>query len=240
MLTAQSLNKRIGKRRVLSDVSLTITPGETVAILGPSGSGKTTLLRLLLGLDTPDGGSIGWSDLQFSSDTTIHVPTEERRFGLVFQEAALFPHLNVAQNIAFGLRALPARETSHRVTALAEQLGICDLLKREVAHLSGGERQRVALARSLAPEPRALFLDEPFSSVDRLTRQALLTTLRSLFANGKTAVALVTHDARDAQELAHRVVLLHEGAVAQSGTMNDLLEHPATDWVRNFLNSGLA
>jgi ABC-type Fe3+/spermidine/putrescine transport system ATPase subunit len=240
MLTAQSINKRIGKRTVLNEISLSIAPGETVAILGPSGSGKTTLLRLLLGLDPADGGTISWDTTELSRGSTVTVPTEQRQFGLVFQDAALFPHLNVRRNIAFGLQGIPQEEQERRIAAIADQVGITELLRREVNSLSGGERQRVALARSLVPEPRALFLDEPFSSVDRLTRHQLLTTLRSVFSNRKTAVALVTHDARDAQELAHRVILLSEGRIAQSGTMNELIERPASEWVRNFIATGLA
>lgn len=240
MLEAHNIRKTIDGKAVLHEVSLRVTPGQTLAILGPSGSGKTSLLRALLGLEAPDAGTVLWDGKTLSNNKQILVRPEQRSFGLVFQDAALFPHLNVRENIAFGLHHLSAQQRRNQIEEWIFRLGLKDIDRRDVNTLSGGERQKVALARTLATQPRAILLDEPFSAVDRLGRLSLIESLQTLFKETRVAACLVTHDARDALELAHELLMLRQGKVVRQGPVSKVIENPGDEWVHAFLECGVA
>lgn len=240
LLSLKEINKAFGQKPVLSQVSLDIDEGEVVVLLGPSGCGKTTLLRIIAGLEKPDAGSLllAGKDL---SETAVH----QRGFGLVFQEYALFPHKNVFQNVAFGLRMLNWEQAriNLRVQQVLEVVGLSGFDQRAVHELSGGERQRVALARSLTPAPRLLLLDEPLGALDRALRERLMIELRAILKNtaellgrseGITAI-YVTHDQAEAFAIADRVVVMNHGRVEQSGTPMELYQQPLTSFVARFL-----
>ena len=205
---------------------------KTLSVLGPSGCGKTTLLRVIAGLQTPDSGRI-----VLDGDDLAGMPTHQRGIGLMFQDNALFPHRDVAGNIAFGLRmsSLPRAEIPQHVRGLLELVGLPGAEKRAVQTLSGGEQQRVALARALAPKPRVLLLDEPLGSLDGPLRERLLSDLRDLFAALQLTVVYVTHDAGEAFALGHAVAVMRAGKVVQKATPDDLWRQPADDWVARFL-----
>ncbi len=220
----------------LKGVSLDIQPGELVALLGPSGSGKTTLLRLIAGLDPLDGGRITFDGVDGDALTL-----RERRIGMVFQSYALFRHLTVADNVAFGLRARPrgerppAAEIQRRVGDLLALVQLSGLESRFPSQLSGGQRQRVALARALAIEPRVLLLDEPFGALDAKVRKDLRAWLRELHGRTGHTTVFVTHDQDEALELADRVAILNHGQIEQVGTPDAVYDHPATPFVCSFL-----
>jgi ABC-type Fe3+/spermidine/putrescine transport system ATPase subunit len=239
MLEVNSVSLNLGGRDLLADVSFSLGSGERLALLGPSGCGKTTLLRLIMGFLAPTTGSLSWRDTRLSSPGRIVVPTEQRHFGMVFQEAALFPHLNVEENVAFGLNRLDRTSRRARTKEWLERLGLDSLRRRPVQGLSGGERQRVALARALAAAPELLLFDEPFSNLDRLIRQELLVELRRVLDETHTTSILVTHDVRDAVDLGYDLLLVAEGRVQQRGSVADTLAKPASDWVRRFLECGI-
>ena len=230
------VTKSHGALPVLKNVDLTIAPGELVALLGPSGSGKTTLLRIIAGLDAADAGSVflGGQDA-----STLRI--QERRAGFVFQSYALFRHMSVAQNIAYGLTVRPRgarpakREIARRVDDLLAMMQLEGLGERRPAQLSGGQRQRVALARALAIEPRVLLLDEPFGALDAKVRKDLRQWLRAIHDRTRLTTVFVTHDQAEAMELADRVAILNGGVIEQVGTPGDILAHPATPFVRGFL-----
>jgi iron(III) transport system ATP-binding protein len=202
MLRTESIIFQRGKRLLLNNIAFAVEPGKCLAILGPSGSGKSTLLRILAGLIPPQNGKVLWQNTLLSENKNVLIPPEKRAFGMVFQNSALFPHLNVFHNVAFGLRRLPSAKQSEIVHEWLAKLNITHLATRGVTNLSGGEKQRVALARALAPQPRALLLDEPFSSVDRMARSELLALLKRVLPEAQTATVLVTHDSQDVAELA--------------------------------------
>jgi len=234
-LVLEAISKRFGAQTVLADVSLDLAEGEVVALLGPSGSGKTTLLRILAGFERADSGSIRLGDERVDG-----LPAERRGFGMVFQHYALFPHLSVGGNVAFGLetRRLGKAEIAARVAAALEQVDLAGFEKRSVGELSGGQQQRVALARALAPEPRVLLLDEPLSNLDptlrERTRRELARRLREI---GITTV-LVTHEQEEAFELGERVALLGDGRLRQIGTPRELYRRPADPFVAGFVGRG--
>lgn len=231
-LSLIDLHKSYGALRALDGVTFEVGEGEVLAVLGPSGSGKSTLLAVIAGLERPERGEIRWK-----GESLAGVPPHRRGFGLMFQDYALFPHMNVGQNVAFGLRmsGLPEPAIRERVTEMLALVGLPDFEARQVSTLSGGEQQRVALARSLAPQPRLLMLDEPLASVDRTLRERLTGELRRLLKNlGQTAL-YVTHDQEEAFALADRVVLLRAGKVEQVGAPQDLYRHPASLFVARFL-----
>jgi sulfate transport system ATP-binding protein len=238
-LEIDGVTKRFGTVEAVRDVSLTVQPGEFMALLGPSGSGKTTLLRVIGGLDLPDAGS-----LRFDGQDLTHVPARERRVGFVFQHYALFRHMTVAQNIAFGLDVRPAakrparKEIARRVEALLARMQLDGLGKRYPAQLSGGQRQRVALARALAIEPRILLLDEPFGALDAKVRKDLRQWLRALHDETKLTTIMVTHDQDEALALADRVAVMNEGQIEQVGPPDVLRSKPASPFVRDFLSEG--
>jgi len=216
----------------LSDVSFSVEEGEIACLLGPSGCGKTTLLRLIAGLEMLDGGRI----LLDGADVSA-VPPHRRGFGLMFQEYALFPHKDVWGNVAFGLRMQgEEREaTAARVAEALALVGLAGFERRDVNQLSGGERQRVALARSLAPRPRLLMLDEPLGALDRSLRERLLDELPDILHRAGATAITVTHDQEEAFALADRVVLMRAGRMIQTGAPEEVYRRPASAWVARFL-----
>jgi len=230
------VSKQFGNFRALDDVSLDIAAGELVALLGPSGCGKTTLLRIIAGLESADAGAILFS----GADTTgVHV--RERQVGFVFQHYALFRHMTVADNVAFGLRVKPRRQRppeaqiKAKVRELLELVQLDWLADRYPAQLSGGQRQRIALARALAVEPKVLLLDEPFGALDAKVRKQLRRWLRRLHDELHVTSIFVTHDQEEALEVADRVVVMNHGRIEQVGAPQQVWEHPATPFVYGFL-----
>ena len=214
------------------DISVEVSAGEVIGVLGSSGSGKTTLLRVIAGLHAVSDGSIILDGVDITT-----TPTHLRGIGLMFQEHALFPHLNVSDNVAFGLRMakVPNPDRSIRVTEVLELVGLAGFGARDVASLSGGERQRVALARTLAPSPRLLLLDEPMGSLDRVLRDRLVRELRELIVDLGLTALYVTHDRSEAFALADRIAVLDEGRVVQFDTPGVLDASPATEHVSRLL-----
>lgn len=232
MLSVEELDVRLGGNHILREVSLTVSDGDTVAVLGPSGSGKSTLLRAIAGLVPIESGSIRWD----GRDVTA-VPTHLRGFGLMFQGYALFPHMDVAGNVGFGLRmaGAPSAQMATVVESALDWVGLAGFGDRSIADLSGGEKQRVALARTLAPEPALVMLDEPLGALDRSLRERLLVETRSILRERGVTALVVTHDREEAAALSHRLALMREGAIVQSGTLDQILADPADEWVREFL-----
>jgi sulfate transport system ATP-binding protein len=237
-IEVRGLRKSFGQFVVLKDVSLSVASGELVALLGPSGSGKTTLLRIIAGLEAPDAGSV----LLEGEDATAR-NARERRVGFVFQHYALFRHMSVFENVAFGLRVRPRSdrpdegEIGRRVRELLELVQLDFMANRRPSELSGGQRQRVALARALAVEPKVLLLDEPFGALDAKVRQELRRWLRRLHDDIHLTSVFVTHDQEEALELADRVAVMNHGAIEQEGTPEDVVERPATPFVISFLGT---
>jgi sulfate/thiosulfate transport system ATP-binding protein len=234
----ENISKRFGSFTALGNVDLSIPSGELVALLGPSGSGKTTLLRIIAGLETPDSGRI----LFDGADTTqSHV--RERKVGFVFQHYALFKHMTVFDNVAFGLNVRPKGmrpakgEISAKVMELLRLVQLEGMAKRYPAQLSGGQRQRIALARALAVEPQVLLLDEPFGALDAQVRTELRRWLRKLHDEIHVTSVFVTHDQEEALEVADRIVVMNKGRIEQSGTPDQVYEHPANPFVLNFLGN---
>jgi sulfate/thiosulfate transport system ATP-binding protein len=232
----RGVSKRFGAFAALEDVDLSINPGELIALLGPSGSGKTTLLRIIAGIESPDRGSI-----HFSGEDHTRVPAQHRRIGFVFQHYALFKHMRVRDNVAFGLRVRPRavrpdeRAIRSRVEELLELVQIAPLADRYPSQLSGGQRQRVALARALAVEPRVLLLDEPFGALDAKVRADLRAWLRRLHDQMGVTTVLVTHDQEEAMELADRLIVMRAGRVEQTGTPDEVYRAPRTAFVCDFM-----
>jgi spermidine/putrescine transport system ATP-binding protein len=235
MLEVVDIYKTYEGAPLLSGVSFAVAAGETVCLLGPSGSGKSTLLRIIAGLETPERGTVRWAGQDLSA-----LPAHRRDFGLVFQDYALFPHLSVAENVAFGLKmkGLPRPEVNRRTAEGLARVGLEGLAGRRVAELSGGEQQRVALARALVPGPRLLMFDEPLAALDRALRQELLAELRLILRASGVPALYVTHDQEEAFSLADRLLLLHDGGILQHGTPAEVAARPASAWVAGFLGLG--
>ncbi|GAA4430467.1 ABC transporter ATP-binding protein [Actinokineospora soli] len=228
MLSVAGLTVRYGPVTAVSDVDLTVGDGEVVALLGPSGCGKTTLLRAIAGLE-PAAGAVRWDGADLAG-----VPVHRRGFGLVFQDGQLFPHRDVAGNVAFGLR-MRGERAPERVAELLAMVGLADYGPRRVSSLSGGEAQRVAIARALAPRPRLLLLDEPLSALDRSLREQLALDLSTLLRSTGTTALVVTHDHDEAFTLADRVALMRAGRISQVGKPGDVWRHPVDELTARFL-----
>jgi len=231
-ITALNVTKRFGTTTVLDDVSVTAESGELVALLGPSGSGKTTLLRIIAGLEVPDAGSVKFLDDDITSATA-----RDRNVGFVFQHYALFKHMTVYENVAFGLRVRrwDAPRVEGRVRELLRLVRLDEMADRYPAQLSGGQRQRIALIRALAPEPKVVLLDEPFGALDAKVRDELRGWLRRFHDEYHVTSIFVTHDQDEAFEVADRIVVMNHGRVEQTGTPAEVFEHPATAFVMDFL-----
>jgi len=228
----RGLAKTYGGLLVLGGFDLTVRRGEILVLLGPSGCGKTTVLRLIAGLEVPDAGTIE-VDGQAVSGPGVMVPPERRRVGMVFQEYALFPHLTVAQNIAYGLTR--GTEDPSRVTELLEVVGLRGLEDRMAYELSGGQQQRVALARAMAREPLVVLLDEPFSNLDADLRQQLREEMREILQRTHTTAVFVTHDQEEALQIGDQVAVLNRGSVEQIGTPEEIYQQPRTRFIATFL-----
>jgi sulfate/thiosulfate transport system ATP-binding protein len=237
-IEVQGITKKFGQFSALSQVNLEIPSGELVALLGPSGSGKTTLLRIIAGLEFAD-----WGSVRFDGDDISGRTARERRVGFVFQHYALFRHMTVFDNIAFGLRVRPRklRPSNARIRAKVEELlkliQLEKLAQRYPSQLSGGQRQRVALARALAVEPSVLLLDEPFGALDAKVRVELRRWLRQLHDEIHITSVFVTHDQEEALEVADKVVVMNEGRIEQIGSPDEVYHHPATPFVYRFLGN---
>ena len=228
----RDLHKSFGEVQAVKGVSFGVRPGEIVALLGPSGCGKSTVLALTAGLEKPDQGEVLWDGAPLRD-----VPPDRRGFGLMFQDYALFPHMDVFDNVAFGLRMqnIPPEQVQERVREALAYAGLGGFEKRDVNVLSGGEQQRVALARSLAPQPKLLMLDEPLGSLDRALRERLLGEMGAILRGmGQTAI-YVTHDQEEAFALADRVVVMNQGVVEQVGTPQAIYREPGSRFIARFL-----
>jgi ABC-type Fe3+/spermidine/putrescine transport system ATPase subunit len=232
LLEVRSIYKSYGDTLVLKEVSFHVDEGEIVCLLGPSGCGKTTLLRIIAGLEAAEAGEVIYQDRPLAE-----VPVHRRGFGLMFQDYALFPHKDVAANVAFGLRmqSQAAAQIDDRVSEMLALVGLQGYEGRRVYDLSGGEQQRVALARSLAPGPRLLMLDEPLGSLDRALREELMNELRSILKEVGVTAIYVTHDQQEAFALADRVIIMRQGCIVQRGTPQAVYRQPASSWVSRFL-----
>ena len=235
MLELTDIHKSYEGKPLLNGISIAVSAGETVCLLGPSGSGKSTLLRIIAGLEIPDQGRVCWD-----GDDLASVPVHRRGFGLVFQDYALFPHMDVTGNVSFGLKMqnLAGAEINLRVAEILATVNLSGFGSRQVTDLSGGEQQRVALARALAPHPRLLMFDEPLGALDRNLREQLMGELRRiLHASGVPAI-YVTHDQEEAFTLAGRVLLLHDGLIVRSGSPEQVWSDPGSVWAAQFLDAG--
>ncbi|MCZ4282630.1 ABC transporter ATP-binding protein [Kiloniella laminariae] len=232
-LSLENVSHNFGNLAAVNDVSLSIEAGEFVCLLGPSGCGKTTALRIAAGLEMLQSGRVSMAG-KVVSDGKVDLPPEERSVGLVFQDYALFPHLSVGKNVAFGLKHLGRAERRTRVLETLDQVGMADYLDAYPHTLSGGQQQRVALARAIAPRPRVVLLDEPFSGLDvRLRNQIRDETVRVLKENG-AATLMVTHDPEEAMFMADRIAIMRDGRIVQAGPPFELYSRPADSFVAHF------
>jgi ABC-type Fe3+/spermidine/putrescine transport system ATPase subunit len=232
MLEVRGVSKSFSGKPALRSVTFDVAQGDILCLLGPSGCGKTTLLRIIAGLETADSGQI-----KLAGETLDGVPVHQRGLGLMFQEYALFPHKNVFGNVAFGLRMarLPRPEIERRVDEALALVGLNGFAQRSVHELSGGEQQRVALARSLAPRPRLLMLDEPLGSLDRALRERLMNELRQILKEVGLTALYVTHDQSEAFALGDRVAIMQKGCIEQIGSPQMVFQQPASPFVARFL-----
>ncbi len=235
-IEVRNLNKRFGKTVVCDNLNLDIPSGELVALLGPSGSGKTSLLRIIAGLEVPDSGHV-----LFHGEDTTGTDVRERNVGFVFQHYALFGHMTIFENVAFGLRVRPKatrpgeKEIRSKVNELLKLVQLDWIADRYPHQLSGGQRQRIALARALAVEPKVLLLDEPFGALDAKVRKELRRWLRRLHDEVHVTSVFVTHDQEEAMEVADRVVVMNHGRIEQDGPPDEVYDHPKTPFVLQFL-----
>ncbi len=235
MLEVHHIFKTYEGKPLLNDISFTVAEGETICLLGASGSGKSTLLRIIAGLEEPDAGFVSFDGIDLTP-----VPPHLRDFGLVFQDYALFPHLDVNENVAFGLkmRRLPPAEVVERVTSSLKMVNLTGFEERQVTELSGGEQQRIALARALATRPRLLMFDEPLGALDRTLREVLLDELRAILRRTNIPAIYVTHDQEEAFTIADRVLILHDGEIVRAGAPADVWANPGSVFVAGFLGLG--
>ena len=231
MLDVQGIEKQYERQPLLCGLSFAVGQDETVCLLGPSGGGKSTILRIIAGLESAEAGRVLWDGQDITRE-----PAHLREFGLMFQDYALFPHLNVFENIAFGLRSkrLPSADVEMKVDRVLEMVGLGGFEQRSVIELSGGEKQRVAFARAVAPDPKLLMLDEPMGSLDRALREQLLKDLRDLLNKTDIPVVYVTHDQEEAFSIADRILILHNGRIVQSGPPASVYSRPQDLWIAAF------
>lgn len=231
-LTISNLRKSFGTFDALKDISISATDGEFICLLGGSGCGKTTILRLIAGLETHDDGQI-----LLGSDDLTAIPCHKRNIGMVFQSLALFPHLNVGDNVAYGMRlaGFPAAKITSEVSRLLNLVGLSGLMDRSVAALSGGQQQRVAIARALALQPQVFLMDEPFSALDAALRDQMQEEIKRIQRDLGITTFFVTHDQREAMALADRIVVMNDGKIEQAASPEELYTRPATRFVAEFI-----
>ncbi len=230
MLQLQHVKKSYDKTPVLKDISLDIRDGEIVSILGPSGCGKTTLLNLILGITDADSGSI-----LFDGKDITREPMEKRGFNIVFQDYALFPNLNVYQNITYGLRNKPEISTREEVDELVELLGLEEHLRKRIDQLSGGQKQRVALARTMVMKPKILLLDEPLSALDGVIKESIKERIKTIAKEYHLTTIIVTHDPEEALTLSDRVLIVNEGMISQYDKPCEIIHKPKNNFVKAFI-----
>ena len=230
MLELKHIKKSFDGVNVLKNINLQIEDGEIVSILGPSGCGKTTLLNIILGLTQADAG-----ELIFQGEDILNVPMEERGFNIVFQDYALFPNLNVKQNVTYGLRNNKNIVTVEEVNGLINLLGLKDHLDKKIEQLSGGQKQRVALARTMVMKPKILLLDEPLSALDGVIKESIKDKIKEIAREYHLTTIIVTHDPEAALTLSDKVVIMNQGTIAQYGRPEDIINTPEEDFVKNFI-----
>ena len=234
-LTFEAVERNFGERRALRGVSLDIAPGEVIGVLGPSGCGKTTLLRIAAGIERPSAGRVLLDGGEVAGPTRF-VPAERRKVGLVFQDFALFPHLTIIDNVAFGLKQLPRPEALRTARSVLERVGLAHLAAAFPMTLSGGEQQRVAIARAIAPRPGVLLMDEPFSGLDVELRAAIQDEMQALFDETGATGMIVTHDPREAMRFGHRIAVLRAGLIVQAGVPEELYRRPGDLFVARLMS----
>lgn len=230
MLRLENLKKVYDGVTILDHINLDIEDGEIVSILGPSGCGKTTLLNLILGIAEADGGSI-----YYNGEDITAVPMEKRGFNIVFQDYALFPNLNVYENITYGLRNTPDISSKQEVDELTALLGLKEHLNKRIDQLSGGQKQRVALARTLVMKPKILLLDEPLSALDGVIKESIKDRIKTIAREYHLTTIIVTHDPEEALTLSNRVLILEKGGIAQYGKPSEIINQPKNEFVRKFI-----
>ncbi len=234
VIRCTGLTKRFGRTTAVDGVDLEVSEGEVLSLVGPSGCGKTTTLRLLAGFEAPDAGRIEISG-RVVADRGRVMPPEQRRVGMVFQDYALFPHMNVADNVAFGLMHMSKEARNSAVSRILEMVGLADLRERFPHQLSGGQQQRIALARALAPQPAVILLDEPFSNIDATLRARVRAEVREILENAGATAVFVTHDQEEALSLADKVAVMWEGRVLQVDTPEMVYQTPISREVAQFV-----
>ncbi|MBH0086333.1 ABC transporter ATP-binding protein [Psychrobacter sp. SCQQ22] len=230
MLELRNVTKKYDGKVIFEDISLKVNKGEIVSILGPSGCGKTTLLHIILGLTDINSGR-----LAYDNEDITRVPMKHRGFNIVFQDYALFPNLNVKQNIEYGLRNRPNVSTQAEVDELVDLLEIKPHLNKRISQLSGGQKQRVALARTLVMKPKILLLDEPLSALDGVIKETIKARIREIAERYELTTLIVTHDPEEAMTLSDRILLLSDGKVAQYAKPSEIIKNPANDFVKSFI-----
>ena len=230
MLKLEHISKSFDGVSILKDINLEIGEGEIVSIFGPSGSGKTTLLNLILGLTEIDSGK-----LFYNNEDLTDVPMEDRGFNIVFQDYALFPHLNAYKNIVYGLKNKPGISTEEEVQDLIRLLGLSDHLDKKIDQLSGGQKQRVALARTMVMKPKILLLDEPLSALDGVIKESIKDRIKTIAKEYHLTTIIVTHDPEEALTLSDRVLIINEGTISQYGKPEEIIRTPSNHFVREFI-----
>lgn len=230
MLELKNITKSFGDANVLNGISLTLDKGRIMSILGPSGGGKTTLLNIILGITDATSGQI-----LYDGEDLTHVPMEKRGFNIVFQDYALFPNLTAYENITYGLRNNPGISSPDEIREMIALLGLEEHLNKKIDELSGGQKQRVALARTLVMKPRLLLLDEPLSALDGVIKESIKAKIKQIVDEYQLTTIMVTHDPEEACTMSDRVLILNQGRIAQYDTPENIIEHPASDFVRTFI-----
>ncbi len=230
MLELEHIRKSFDGVPVLKDISIRVGDGEIVSILGPSGCGKTTLLNLILGIAEADGGTI-----RYDGEDLTHTAMEKRGFNIVFQDYALFPNLNVRQNITYGLKNRPGISSQEEVEGSIDLLGLREHLDKRIDQLSGGQKQRVALARTLVMKPRILLLDEPLSALDGVIKESIKERIKTIARELRLTTIIVTHDPEEALTLSDRVLIIDQGVIAQYARPAEIIGRPGNDFVRRFI-----